>query len=94
MAHKQNSRRSFLRKAGVASLGATSLPIVSTILPSCSPAEVEQPSNTGSTASYSTVVTRKNIADIPVDDPEIQLLKDGIRILQERSEKSPLDPMG
>ena len=40
------------------------------------------------------MVTRKNIADIPVNDPEMKLFRDAVRILKERSEISPLDPSG
>jgi hypothetical protein len=91
MGENKNSRRLFLKKAGLASVGAGS--IISTTLASCDIQDTT--TKTTKEKDYaSTVVVRKNIADIPVDDPEIKLLKDGIRILKERSDKSPLDPMG
>lgn len=91
--NNQNTRRSFLKRAGIASLGAASIPTLAASLTGCE-APANTPATEASAKTYSSIVTRKNIADIPVDDPEIQLLKDAIKILKDRSEKSPLDPMG
>ncbi len=82
-----NSRRAFLQKAGITTLG---LPFISSSILSCKP-EIE---GTSTTSDLSTIAVRKNIADIPVDDPEIQLFKDAVNILKKRSEVSPLDPSG
>jgi hypothetical protein len=40
------------------------------------------------------VVTRRNIADLAPDDAGLKLLRDGLRILRERSAANPLDPRG
>ena len=89
----QNSRRAFLQKAGLTTLGLSSLPLISNSLVSC---ENGAPKGNQATKSQSSssIVTRKNIADIPVDDPEIKLFKDAVKILKDRSVISPLDPMG
>lgn len=42
----------------------------------------------------SSVVTRKNIASLAPDDPELKLIKDAVAIMRKRSEKWPLDPAG
>ncbi|GAB5563104.1 MAG: hypothetical protein Wins2KO_01670 [Winogradskyella sp.] len=89
---ESNSRRSFIKKASWSALGLGTLPIVTTSLISCENKAKENKSVT--TDNLSSVVTRRNIADIPVDDAEIELFKDAVKILKDRSEKSPLDPMG
>jgi len=88
-----NSRRAFLQKAGMATLGLSSLPFLSTTLIGCDEKSINtQKENASSTLS--SIAIRKNIVDIPIDDPEIQLLKDAISILKKRSDISPLDPSG
>ncbi|WP_299670289.1 tyrosinase family protein [uncultured Polaribacter sp.] len=89
---KKTSRRAFLQTAGMTTLGLSSLPILSSALLGCE--DTKSTKKTALSTASSSLVTRKNIADIPVDDPEIKLFKDAIRILKERSEISPLDPMG
>ncbi|MGB5818696.1 MAG: tyrosinase family protein [Saonia sp.] len=84
------SRRDFLRQAGWSTLGLSTLPLLSSSLASCENASGQKPQKTIS----GNLVVRKNIADIPVNDPEIKLFKDAINILKKRSEVSPLDPMG
>ena len=89
----KGSRRSFLRKSSLSTLGLTGL----ALLPqSCNtPEQTTAPQTAAPDPNPGGhMVTRKNIADIPADDPEIKLLRDAIRILQKRSEVSPLDPMG
>lgn len=93
MENTNNTRRSFLRRASLASLGATTLPVLGAGLAGCETPAAES-STTAEAKHFTTTVVRRNIADIPVDDPEIQVLKDAIKILKDRSEKSPLDPMG
>ena len=90
---KNTSRRAFLQKAGLTTLGLGALPVISSSLASCQPNE-STTTTTAKSSGPSSIVVRKNIADIPVDDPEIKLLKDAIKILKDRSEISPLDPMG
>lgn len=85
---KSNSRREFFKKAGATGVGLSLLPLASACIDE---SEAKGKTNHNTTSN---VVTRKNIADIPVDDPEIKLLKDAIKILKERSEVSPLDPSG
>jgi hypothetical protein len=89
MAQTKNSRRNFLKITGLTAIGASSLSMSSLV--GCTPEKNE--TTQGSKAS-SNLVTRKNIADIPANDPEIQLFRDAVKILKERSKKSPLDPMG
>lgn len=94
MEHKKNtSRRSFLQKAGLTTLGLSSLHILSSSLVSCKD-DRQSSKKTTASSSNSSIAVRKNIADIPVDDAEIQVFKDAINILKKRSEISPLDPMG
>lgn len=88
---KSNSRREFFKKAGVTGVGLSLLPLASACIDE---SEAKGKTNKNSTSNAGNVVIRKNIADIPVDDPEIKLLKDAIKILKERSEVSPLDPSG
>ncbi len=87
-----NSRRNFIQQAGLTTLGLTGL----SLLPlSCTSVwdEKNRTSQVDNRPS-SAVAVRKNIADLGLDDPEIQLLKDAINILKRRSDISPLDPMG
>ncbi|MEM6830429.1 MAG: tyrosinase family protein, partial [Bacteroidota bacterium] len=93
MNETKDTRRQFLKKSGLSTLGLTGLAILP---PSCAePASTEKNKVTVSDLNPGGgIVTRKNIADIPVDDPEIKLFKDAIAILKKRSEVSPLDPMG
>ncbi|QCW99478.1 hypothetical protein FGM00_04895 [Aggregatimonas sangjinii] len=89
-----NTRRSFLKNI---TWGATGLSLGSTVLQSC--AEVNAQSDISSVAAtlkgnIGTTVTRKNIATMSADDPELQLLKDAIGILRKRSADWPLDPAG
>ncbi|NRB46983.1 MAG: tyrosinase family protein [Saprospiraceae bacterium] len=93
MENTNNTRRSFLRRASLASLGATTIPVLGAGIAGCE-TPVAESTTTTETKHFATTVVRRNIADIPVDDPEIQVLKDAIKILKDRSEKSPLDPMG
>ncbi len=74
-------------------MGVTSLPLISSALASC---ESKTKNNNApiSTPVSTSVVTRKNIADIPVNDPEMQVFRDAVKILKDRSERSPLDPAG
>ncbi|WP_435578813.1 tyrosinase family protein [Gilvibacter sp.] len=90
---KTSSRRAFLQKAGLTTLGLGALPVLSASFSSC---ENNASNKTISEVSSGTtsLVTRKNIADFAVDDAEIKLLQDAIKILKDRSERSPLDPMG
>lgn len=89
-----NSRRDFFKKAGVSTMSLGMLPLISSCVNSSETKETSSnDSPTVSTGSGSLVV-RKNIAEIPVDDPEIKLFKDAVRILKERSKVSPLDPSG
>ena len=86
---KNLSRRDFIQNTSVASIGLASFSFL--------PAWGLSRNKSGAVsdkAPGSTTVVRKNIADIPVDDPEIKLLKDAISILKKRSERFPLDPMG
>lgn len=90
-----SSRRQFLRTSG---LGLGALPLLSS---SCSSSTVDSSrpgSQAGSTTTgasgTSRLAVRKNIADLPLEDPEIKLLQDGIGVLQKRSKVSPLDPSG
>lgn len=62
-------------------------------LESCSPQEAST-AKPAPVTTPSSIITRKNIADLPENDPEVQLFKDAVRILKERSELSPLDPSG
>lgn len=89
----KNSRRSFLKKASLASLSAATIPAIAAGIQGCNVKTIDANSNSKN-KDFSSVVTRKNIADIPVNDPEIKLFKDAIHILKERSKQSPLDPMG
>lgn len=88
-----SSRRAFLKKAGITGIGLTSIPVLAS-LSGCETAPDEKGGTKAGSKASSSVVTRRNIADFTLDDPEIKLLQDGIRILQERSEIAPLDPMG
>ena len=90
------TRRSFLRKSAVnSSIGLLS---VAGLTASCRDgANAAMP--TGSvqkalTQGSSSVVTRKNIAGLAADDPELKLFRDAVGILRERSERWPLDPVG
>lgn len=88
-----NSRRNFLKKAGLSGMSLGLLPFVS----SCnneSEGKEKATQNDKPSKSSGSVVLRKNIADIPVDDPEIKLFKEAVAILKKRSEVSPLDPSG
>lgn len=40
------------------------------------------------------IAIRKNITDLPMDDPGLKVLQDAVKILRERSRKWPLDPAG
>lgn len=93
MKKNKESRRDFIKKSGLSTLGLTGLTVLSN---ACSTNESKQESKPVKDIANpgGGVAIRKNIADIPVNDPEIKLLKDAIRILKKRSEKSPLDPMG
>ncbi len=93
MKNKSTSRRGFLQKAGWSTLGISSLPLLPTAILGCETKKKQQDSRTSSLGN-SSISVRKNIADIPINDPEIKLLKDAINILKKRSEVSPLDPMG
>ncbi len=91
----KSTRRKFLQKAGFGSVGLAAAPVVSAGLLGCeSPNASSGDEPYDKTKGPSSIVTRKNIADIPVNDPEIKLFKDAVRILKERSKVSPLDPMG
>lgn len=85
----KESRRGFIQKTGAAALGITAL----LTLPFASGCVDDKQTNSKK-SKKSSLVKRKNIADLPINDPEIKLLKDAIKILRDRSEKSPLDPMG
>ena len=78
----------------MATVGIASLPLMPSMLVGCREDKVQPGSISPDNKAYSSIVLRKNIADIPVDDPEIRLFKDAVRILRKRSEVSPLDPMG
>ena len=95
MKEKPNtSRRAFLQKAGLTTLGLGALPVLSTSLVSCENSATNKNEQIDTHTGLSSLVTRKNIADFEVNDPEIKLLKDAVKILKDRSEISPLDPMG
>jgi hypothetical protein len=80
--HYQPSRRRFVQTAGLASLGLITGGIVS-------------PANwLGHSGKARNVVTRKNIADLDVNDPSFRILKDAVGVLKKRSLRSPLDPLG
>ncbi|TRX60558.1 tyrosinase family protein [Fulvivirga sp. M361] len=83
----KETRRFFLQKSGLTALGLTSLAALPSSLAKTQPVK-EAP------LQQSNLVTRKNIADIPVNDPEIKVLKEAVGILKKRSDRSPLDPMG
>src|SRR5688572_20798313 len=89
-----NKRRSFLKKLGMASVGFAGLPLVSSSLIGRKDDKIKPENGSYEKKAYSNIVVRKNIADIPVDDAEIKLFKDAVRILKKRSKISPLDPMG
>ncbi|WP_298545616.1 tyrosinase family protein [uncultured Aquimarina sp.] len=88
---KHTSRRAFIQKTGISVLG---LPLVSSGVLGCKNNGAQKENTNSIAVPSNSIVVRRNIADIPVNDPEIQLLKDGITILKKRSEHSPLDPMG
>ncbi len=90
MKTKPSQRRDFLKKMGWSTVGLSAMPLAASSLNSCQTKTEGKPAVTTS----SNLVVRKNIADIPVDDPEIKLFKDAVKILKDRSEISPLDPMG
>ena len=83
MEHK--NRRSFIKNAGILGLGMPTLGITLSHYLGDRPIK--------STDSKKLAI-RKNMADFPINDPEIQVLKDAISILKKRSEVSPLDPRG
>ncbi|MEM8846436.1 MAG: tyrosinase family protein [Bacteroidota bacterium] len=89
MKTNQSPRRDFLKKVGWSTVGLSTLPFT-TSLSSCE----SKPNQKKTIATANGLAIRKNIADIPVDDPEIKLLKDAVKILKDRSDISPLDPMG
>ncbi len=100
MDHNSNyikeERRDFLKTMTLGGLGFTALG--PGLLNACKP-ELKSPNHIGTVASAigsgsSSVVTRKNIATLAADDPELKLLKDAVGILRKRSEKWPLDPAG
>ncbi|WP_299246345.1 tyrosinase family protein [uncultured Aquimarina sp.] len=89
-------RRSFLKKISLGSFGLTALS--TGFVASCKP-ESKKDLVLGSVAQAiqsgsSSIVTRKNIASLAANDPELQLLKDAVDIMRKRSEKWPLDPAG
>ncbi|MEO1053625.1 MAG: tyrosinase family protein [Bacteroidota bacterium] len=88
----KDSRREFIKKSGFSTLGLTGLALFPQAC-TTPESEGETKASVNSNAEGNLAI-RKNIADIPVDDPEIKLLKDAINILKKRSEVSPLDPMG
>ena len=85
-----DTRRGFLKKSGLSTLGLTGLAMMPQ---ACETSDKTQQLTSAPTPSGGLAV-RKNIADIPPDDPEIKLFKDAVKILKDRSEASPLDPMG
>ena len=87
----KSNRRKFLQKASLGSVGLAAAPAILGCenLTSDNNYEVSNKRTV-----FSSVVTRKNISDLPVNDPEIKLFKEAISILKKRSEASPLDPMG
>ena len=88
---KTNSRRSFLKNAGLA------IPTLG-VLGSCQTNTENQQQNPVAKmpekSNFTGVVTRRNIGDLAPDDPSLQVLKDAVRILKERSARSPLEPTG
>ena len=84
-----DTRRDFLKKSSLSTLGLTGMALWSKA--SNEPNATTKPTKGNQSGN---LVTRKNIADIPMDDPEIKMLKDAVKILKDRSEVSPLDPMG
>ena len=87
-----SQRRDFLKKMGWSTLGLSTLPLVTSSISACKNETNSQIKT--AVKSNGNLAVRKNIADIPVDDAEIQVLKDAISILRKRSEKAPLDPSG
>ena len=89
------TRRGFIRRLGVSTAALGSIPFVSSALSGCkNQSEGNNSLEDTKSLSSTSIVTRKNIADFEVNDPEIQLFKDAIDILKKRSEVSPLDPAG
>lgn len=90
----ESQRRAFLKKM---MLGTAGLTVGSNILVSCKDEKQQQDISAVSNilkSGSSSVVTRKNIAKLPMDDPELKLLKDAVAILRKRSIDWPLDPAG
>ena len=90
MNKSDDSRRQFLKMSGLSTLGITGM----ALFPQACANPESTIKNESSTKPTGNLVVRRNIADIPVDDPEIKLFKDAVQILKDRSEAMPLDPMG
>ena len=92
--NKHSERRSFLKKMA---LGTAGLTVGSGLINSCN-SNVEAVNANGVSQilknKSSSIVTRKNIATLPANDPELKLIRDAVAILRKRSEKWPLDPAG
>ncbi|WP_298143509.1 tyrosinase family protein [Flavobacterium sp.] len=87
MEANQESRRQFIKSTALALTGV-SLGVGTTVLfTGCKDEGIQK-------ASGTRLALRKNIAYLPIDDPEIKLLKDAFKILKKRSQISPLDPSG
>lgn len=89
MKPNNNTRRHFLSTSVKAIAGMAAVPMMNSTY-----ALDKERSISRLSTNSSSLAIRKNITDIPVDDPEIKLFKDAVKILKDRSEKSPLDPMG
>lgn len=90
MNHSQ--RRDFLKKMGWSTLGFSTLPLAASSLGACK--NETNPIEKTAIKSGGNLAVRKNIAEIPVDDAEIKVLKDAIAILKKRSQIAPLDRSG
>ncbi|MEM7549897.1 MAG: tyrosinase family protein [Bacteroidota bacterium] len=90
----KDSRREFIKKSSISTLGLAGIALAPQACKSPKVNENKAQATKPSLNPNGNMVVRKNIADIPADDPEIKLFKDAVRILKGRSEKSPLDPIG
>ncbi len=89
-----NDRRRFLKNMTIGTAGLAAIP---GLLTSCKAEAKEKETSTVNQAMQtksSSVVTRKNIASLSKDDPELKLLRDAVAILRKRSADWPLDPAG
>ncbi len=94
MKNSNQTRRKFIRNTALGTLGMATIPALAYHF-----RETRSDSNLESATSAlnnsaSNVVTRKNIASLAPNDPEIKLLKDAVGIMREKSQKWPLDPSG